>query len=412
MKHHRFLSVLLILTLFCTMFLQPAAATDMQSIPAATEGIATEEAVPTDLQLQCGNAVLMDATFGQVLYEHAAYDRAYPASMTKVMTALLTLEAIQNGTTTEDTMVTVSEYAAQKEFANESTANLVAGEQVSVKDLLYCIMLPSANDAAKALAEHLGGSITDFVQSMNDRAKALGCQNTNFVNPNGLHDPNHYSCAYDIALIFRQAMQHDLFLNIIATDDYIMPATNLSSERYFYNTNGLISNLYYSGYVYEKCIGGKTGSTEEAGKCLASAARSGNNLLISVVMGAGLITQADGSQLQGQLVESRKVGTSRRGNGNGCRHHVRGWHRGGCEAPGLHCHDAALLHRPGGYSAGDQAEGGNRGRARGRRPGHGYTAAVCRRADPWRVGSRGRKNLDLLRANGEGAEATGFLGKI
>ena len=204
-------------------------------------------------------------------------------------------------------MVTVSEYASQKQFADESTANLVAGEQISVKDLLYCIMLPSANDAAKALAEHLGGNVDSFVASMNQRAKELGCQNTNFVNPNGLHDPNHYSCAYDIALIFRQAMQHELFLQIIATDDYTMAATNLSGERYFYNTNGLISNLYYSGYVYEKCIGGKTGSTEQAGRCLVAAGRSGNNLLISVIMGAGIIEQEDGSQLQGQLVESRRL---------------------------------------------------------------------------------------------------------
>ena len=298
----RFLCIILTFVLLCSLCVLPAAATEAEDIP-----LAETEALPDDLQLQCGNAVLMDVTFGQVLYEQAAYDQAYPASMTKVMTALLTLEAIQSGTTTEDTMVTVSEYAAQKEFANESTANLVAGEQISVKDLLYCIMLPSANDAAKALAEHLGGGVSDFVASMNKRAKELGCQNTNFVNPNGLHDPNHYSCAYDIALIFRQAMQYDLFLTIISTDDYTMPATNLSGERYFYNTNGLISNLYYSGYVYEKCIGGKTGSTEEAGKCLVAAGRSGNNLLISVVMGAGLIDQEDGSQLQGQLVESRRL---------------------------------------------------------------------------------------------------------
>lgn len=302
MKHHRFLSILLVLCLLCSLPVLPAAATEVAEEPAAEA-----EAAQTGLQLQCGNAVLMDVTFGQVLYEQAAYDTAYPASMTKVMTALLTLEAIQAGTTTEDTLVTVSEYAAQKEFADESTANLVAGEQVSVKDLLYCIMLPSANDAAKALAEHLGGTVDSFVQKMNTRAQELGCQNTHFVNPNGLHDQNHYSCAYDIALMFRQAMQHDLFLQIIATDDYTMPATNLSGERYFLNTNGLISNLYYSGYVYEKCIGGKTGSTEEAGKCLVAAARSGNNLLISVVMGAGLITQEDGSQLQGQLVESRRL---------------------------------------------------------------------------------------------------------
>ena len=297
---HRILSFLFALLLLCSLPVLPANATEAEELPA-------EQSVTDTLQLQCTNAVLMDVTFGQVLYDQAAYDKAYPASMTKIMTALLTLEAIQAGTTTEDTMVTVSEYAAQKEYANESTANLVAGEQISVKDLLYCLMLPSANDAAKALAEHIGGTVEEFVQAMNTRAAELGCENTHFVNPNGLHDPEHYSCAYDIAVMFRQAMQHDLFLKIIATEDYTMAATNLSGERYFYNTNGLISNLYYSGYVYEKCIGGKTGSTESAGKCLAAAARSGNNLLISVVMGAGLIEQEDGSQLQGQLVESKRL---------------------------------------------------------------------------------------------------------
>ena len=305
MKHTRILSILLVLLLLCCMPVLPAAATESEELPE--NGMTSGSPADSGLQLQCGNAILMDVTFGQVLYEQAAYDQAYPASMTKVMTALLTLEAIQNGETTEDTMVTVSENASLKEFANESTANLVAGEQISVKDLLYCIMLPSANDAAKALAEHLGGTVDAFVERMNARAEELGCKNTHFLNPNGLHDPNHYSCAYDIALMFRQAMQHNLFLTIISTKDYTMGATNLSDARYFYNTNGLISNLYYSGYVYEKCMGGKTGSTEDAGKCLVAAARSGNNQLISVVMGAGLITQEDGSELQGQLVESRRL---------------------------------------------------------------------------------------------------------
>lgn len=304
MKHTRILSFLLALLLLCSLPPLPANATETAELPT---GGAASEAPASSLQLQCGNAILMDVTFGQVLYEQAAYDKAYPASMTKVMTALLTLEAIQAGTTTEDTMVTISEYAAKKEYANESTANLVAGERISVKDLLYCIMLPSANDAAKALAEHLGGTVENFVKSMNARAKELGCQNTSFRNPNGLHDPEHYTCAYDMALIFRQAMQHELFLTIISTKDYTLAATELSPERHYLNTNGLISNLYYSGYVYEKCIGGKTGSTEDAGRCLVAAARSGNNQLISVVMGAGLITQEDGSQLQGHLVESRRL---------------------------------------------------------------------------------------------------------
>lgn len=289
MKKHRIPALILVLAVLCSLLCLPAAAAE------------------ADLQLQCKSAILMDADYGQVLYEQQAYEKAFPASMTKVMTALLTLEAIEGGTISAETMVTVSDYAARKDFANESTANLLSGEQMSVIDLLYCLMLPSANDAAKALAEHISGSADSFAEKMNQRAEELGCQNTHFLNPNGLHDENHYSCAYDIALMFRQAMSHELFLKIIGTAEYTTAATNLSGERILYNTNGLISNLYYSGYVYEKCIGGKTGTTSSAGKCLVSAAHNGEYPIISVIMGADLITAEDGSSRQGQFVESTRL---------------------------------------------------------------------------------------------------------
>lgn len=289
MKKHRIPALILVLAVLCSLLCLPAAAAE------------------ADLQLQCASAILMDADYGQVLYEQQAYEKAFPASMTKVMTALLTLEAIEGGTISAETMVTVSDYAARKDFANESTANLLSGEQMSVIDLLYCLMLPSANDAAKALAEHISGSADSFAEKMNQRAEELGCQNTHFLNPNGLHDENHYSCAYDIALMFRQAMSHELFLKIIGTAEYTTAATNLSGERILYNTNGLISNLYYSGYVYEKCIGGKSGTTSSAGKCLVSAAHNGEYPIISVIMGADLITAEDGSSRQGQFVESTRL---------------------------------------------------------------------------------------------------------
>lgn len=287
MKKYRFPSILLLLSLVCSLLCLPAGATE-------------------ELELHCTNAILIDANYDEILYEKNAYDKAYPASMTKVMTALLTLEAIEDGTISESTMVTVSDFAARKDFPDESTANLKSGEQMSVKDLLYCLLLPSANDAAKALAEHLGGSVDDFAQMMNQRARELGCQNTNFINPHGLHDDNHYTTAYDIALMFMQAMEHDLFLEIIATPSYTAAATNLSKERYFFNTNGLISNLYYLGHVYDKCIGGKTGSTTEAGRCLVSAAEDGDKLMISVIMGSGPI-EVDGNTRQGQFTESKKL---------------------------------------------------------------------------------------------------------
>ena len=145
MKKYRFSSILLVLATLMSLLCLPAGAAE------------------DELALHCTNAVLIDANYDEVLYEKNAYDKAYPASMTKVMTALLTLEAIEAGSLTLDTTVTVSENAARKDFPNESTANLKAGEQLSVKDLLYCLLLPSANDAAKALAEHVGGSVDTFV---------------------------------------------------------------------------------------------------------------------------------------------------------------------------------------------------------------------------------------------------------
>ena len=288
MKKYRFSSILLVLATLMSLLCLPAGAAE------------------DELDLYCTNAVLIDVNYDEVLYEKNAYDKAYPASMTKVMTALLTLEAIEAGSLTLDTMVTVSENAARKDFSNESTANLKAGEQMSVKDLLYCLMLPSANDAAKALAEHVGGSVDTFAQMMNDRAAQLGCKNTHFINPHGLHNTQHYTSAYDVALMFMAAMEHDLFLEIIATPSYTAPATNISKERFFFNTNGLISNLYYSGHVYDKCIGGKTGSTDEAGRCLVSAAESGDSRMVSVIMGSGPI-DIDGRTRQGQFTESKKL---------------------------------------------------------------------------------------------------------
>jgi len=287
MKKNRFPSILLLLGLVCSLLCLPAAAAD-------------------ELELYCTNAVLIDANYDEVLFEKNAYDKAYPASMTKVMTALLTLEALEDGSITMDTMVTVSDYAARKDFPDESTANLKSGEQMNIKDLMYCLMLPSANDAAKALAEHLGGSVDNFAQMMNKRAGELGCKNTNFVNPHGLHNDNHYTTAYDMALMFMAAMEHDFFLEIIATPSYTAAATNISKERFFFNTNGLISNLYYSGHVYDKCIGGKTGSTDQAGRCLVSSAVDGDKQMVSVIMGSGPV-EIDGKTRQGQFTESKKL---------------------------------------------------------------------------------------------------------
>ena len=291
MKKYRFLSLLLLFPMVLTLFTAPAAALE-------------------EPDLFCTNAVLLDANYNEVLYDKGAYEKAYPASTTKVMTALLVLEAIENGQLSPSTMVTAGPTRMQDipSGAGYVVASLKEGEVMSVEDLLYCVMLPSAADAANVLAVEVDGTIEDFVTHMNRKAGELGCQNTHFTNTAGMHSEDHYSTAYDLALIFQAALEYDLFRTIIKTAAYTVPATNLSAERYFYNTNGLISNLWYSGYVYDKCIGGKTGNTDEAGRCLIAAAEDGDTLLISVVLGSGPMEQEGYEDLrQGQLVESKRL---------------------------------------------------------------------------------------------------------
>lgn len=242
------------------------------------------------------NAILVDANYNEVLYEVGGYDKVYPASITKVMTALLTLEAIEAGQITAQTQVTASATATTIPEGS-STANIQAGEVLTVEQLLYCLLLPSANEASQILAETVAGDIDTFVGMMNDKAKELGCENTHFANPHGFHDPDHYTTPYDITLFMKAAMEYDLFQDIVTSPNYTIPATNLSEERIVRNTNALTSNWKYTGYLYTPGTGGKTGSTDEAGKCLVETAKKGDSYFISVVMGEPeTITLADGTE--------------------------------------------------------------------------------------------------------------------
>lgn len=250
------------------------------------------------------NAILVDANYDEVLYEVGGYDKVYPASITKVMTALLTLEAIESGKLTAQTPITASTTAATIPKGS-STANIKAGETLTVEQLLYCLLLPSANEAAQILAEAVGGDMETFVGMMNDKAKELGCENTHFVNPHGFHDPNHYTTPYDITLFMKAAMEYELFQKVVTSPNYAIPATNLSAERTVRNTNALTSNWTYTGYLYGPGTGGKTGSTDEAGKCLVETAKNGDTYLISVVMGEPeTITLADGTEKVAQFYDT------------------------------------------------------------------------------------------------------------
>ena len=221
------------------------------------------------------SVVLLDATTGKILYEKNK-DSAYPpASTTKTMTILLVLENLKL-----NDVVTVSKNAAA---ADGSKIYLLEGEKISVKELLYGLILASANDCAVALAEHISGSTEKFAKLMNEKAYSLGCKNTHFVNPNGLYDINHKTSAYDLSLIMQQLTKHPEYSKISTTSSYTMAATNKTKQkRPLWNENRLIQKkdkFYYNG-----CEGGKTGYTiQSQHSYIAVACRNGQKLIVALV---------------------------------------------------------------------------------------------------------------------------------
>ena len=246
--------------------------------------IDTENYNPDNLTTNSASVLLMDAKTGNILYSKNAFEKKFPASTTKLMTAILTLE---NCKLTD--VVTVSHNAVFSVPIGYSHASLVEGEKLTVEELLNVLLIPSANDAAFALAEHIAGSVDNFSTMMNNKAKEIGCLNTHFVNPNGIHDDNHYSTAYDLALIGRYAMQFDDIMRIAKVNQYTLPKTNKydKENRIFNATNGLITKN--DEYYYPDATGLKTGYTDKSGYCIVSTARKGNVDLLEVVLGSNSI---------------------------------------------------------------------------------------------------------------------------
>ncbi|MEA4894847.1 MAG: D-alanyl-D-alanine carboxypeptidase family protein [Oscillospiraceae bacterium] len=232
--------------------------------------------------------VLADASTGSVLYSKNADEKVYPASTTKIMTALLAIEAIENGKASLTDSVTAGSDILSGLSEDGSTAGIVPGETMTLESLLYCTLLSSANEACNVIAEYIGGDIQTFVGMMNTRATELGCTGTNFTNTHGLPDYNHYTTASDLMKITLEAYTHPLFMEICNTVTKTIPATNISNERSLSNTNGLINNNseLYPGYYYEYAKGIKTGHTNDAGYCLVSSATKDGISLICVVMKA------------------------------------------------------------------------------------------------------------------------------
>ena len=255
--------------IFCT-----AAPMFMGSAYAVT-------ALPT---IEAEGACVVDLRTGEILYNKNMYQQFEPASMTKMMTCILALENLQ--------LTDILTIDAEASFTGGSRIYLIEGEQISVQNLLYALMLESANDAAVALAKGVAGSVEEFAKMMNAKAKELGCLSTHFINPNGLHEEGHLSTPYDMSLIGQYCMKNKTFRELIKTYKYTIPETNKQPERYMYNTNRLIYDRQTKVNVngvnreckYDGCLGGKTGYTPQAGASLTCSAKSYDTQVLSVVM--------------------------------------------------------------------------------------------------------------------------------
>ncbi|MCI7796600.1 MAG: serine hydrolase [Lachnospiraceae bacterium] len=230
-------------------------------------------------QVQAESAVLYDVTHGKFLFEKNADEKLYPASITKLMTALLVLEHADLNDT-----VTFSEAAVTNLESGAVTLNLTAGDRVSVKDCLYGLLLKSANEVANGLAEYVGGSVSGFADMMNAKAAALGCADTHFVNPNGLNNQNHYTTCRDMAKIAEAAFANQTLCGIASTLSYTFPATKKVSARTI--TPGHKMLYPTDSRYYEGIIGGKTGYTSLAGNTLVTCTERDGVRMIAVVLKA------------------------------------------------------------------------------------------------------------------------------
>ena len=283
MKHKIFSLILTATLLFTAAFPSYATETEKtetettESTTTNTEGTSTDS-TSSELTLTAESAILMDATTGKILYEKNSRTKQYPASITKLMTILLALE---HGSLEDE--ITFSHDAVFSIEPGSAHIAIQEGEILTLEQVLYGIMLRSANECANAAAEYVDGSMEKFAEHMTARAKELGCENTNFVNANGLFDENHYTTAYDMALIAQELLKNETYRSMMSNTYYLIPPTNKQpEERPLHGQHQMLNenSLYY----YEPAEGGKTGYTVEAQNTLVTYAKQGDTELIAVVL--------------------------------------------------------------------------------------------------------------------------------
>lgn len=299
MRFGRLICILLCLILV----LQPGFTVfGEQTDPSVTSGCHSVDAAAalggSEKLLDTSKAVAVyERTTGTLVYGYNMDQQIFPASMVKMMTALV---AMKYGELTDTVVVTRS--ALNSVAVGSVSAHLVRGEEISLKDLLYLMMVGSANDASAVIAEHIAGSQDAFAVMMNEMAAELGCMGSHFSNAHGLHDEDTYTTTRDILRIIEFGLQNEVFRQMFETVEYTVPATNLSEERNVVTTNYLMTKSNPSKYYDSRVTGGKTGATNQAGRCLAVTANVGNMELVAIVMGAkptysedGLVVEVFGS---------------------------------------------------------------------------------------------------------------------
>lgn len=245
--------------------------------------ISNSFAATPDFDIYCNSAILIDARTGNVLFEKNSNKQAYPASTTKILTAYIALYQNQD----MNTEIIPSRNSVMSVPSGSSIAYFSEGEKLKLEQVLFGLLLPSGNDAANILAEHISGSNSNFAELMNVTAEKLGATNSHFMNPSGLHDNEHYTTAADLAKIAYNVMKIPKFKEIVSQSRYTMPKTNVSkTARTFINTNKLLTS---GEYYYESATGIKTGYTSQAGNCLVSSASKDGVELIAVVLGGHTI---------------------------------------------------------------------------------------------------------------------------
>lgn len=239
---------------------------------------------PEGPKVMAETAIVMDMDTEEILYAKGIDEKRAPASTTKILTAMLAIEKVPF-----DTQITFTDEVNNIE-AGSTHIGIKPGETLTMKDCAYAILLASANEVSSGVAEYIGTTVPAFVDMMNQRAKELGCTNTNFVNANGLYDENHYTTARDLAIIARAAFQNETFREVVKTPYYIVPKTNITDEERWLNNHHKM--ILQGSEYYEGCLGGKTGYTEKAGNTLVTyAERNGRKLVCVLLADVNVVAQ-------------------------------------------------------------------------------------------------------------------------